>query len=212
MPEETSASPSPDALPDIENLADSDDPEVIEARAKLLRAQATLTKASTPLFDKIVLRGLVPIALALVTPWAIYTFDAAQTEQVKQGEVLVKLEKLLSGAKKDAAAQKVRSAAWRVRMGELEKQRTEELKTMTSMVNRLDSTMKTALIHMAVAKILSSRPQTIPKMDPMILPTPPPSRKEVMADVATQIQLPGAEDDEIRKLAGRAYDRIMQKK
>jgi hypothetical protein len=203
QPELAAASPS---LPDIENLADSDDADVIEARAKLLEAQATLTKASTPLFDKIVIRGLIPIALAIVGPWALLKFDASQVEQkkqgeviLKQGEVLVKLEKLLSGAKAEAKARQTRSASWRIRMGKLEQERAAELQAMSTMVCRLDDTLKAALIQMAVARLLGR--------------SKAPGREEVLRDVATQIKLPGHSGErEVRKIAGQTYDRLMKAK
>ncbi|KKL25599.1 hypothetical protein LCGC14_2403680 [marine sediment metagenome] len=185
------------ALPDIENLADSDDPKLIAARAKLLEAQANLAKASRPLFDKIVLRGIIPIALLIVGPWALWKFDDAQTEQKKQGEVIVKLEKLLSDAKDETKARQARSIKWRVRMGELEEERAAELAAMSFMVNRLDNTMKMALVHMTVAQLLSSEEER--------------GRKEVMSDVAAQIRLPEG-TEEVKRLAGQAYDRMMRQR
>jgi len=212
MTEETSQeSSASSALPNIENLADSNDAKVIEARAHFLKAQATLAKANQPLFDKIVLRGLIPVVLALVTPWALWTFSEAKEEQTKQGAVITKLEKLLFDAKVRDSNQQEQSAQWRARMGEIEAARAAELKSMADMVNRLDSTMKTALVYMAVARLLAENPQSsLPSFQPRILPATP-SRQEVMSNVAAQIQIPGTKPDEIKDLAGEAYDRLMEK-
>jgi hypothetical protein len=134
-PQQPSFAQSPADMPDIENLADSDDAAVIEARAKLLKASASLRKASVPLLDRVILRGLLPLALAIVGPWAIWNFDS---EQSKQGEVIVKMEKLLKDEKTTRQA------------------REKELHAMSDMVCRLDDTLKAAMVQMAVAQSLAS--------------------------------------------------------
>ena len=134
-PDAVPSPPSAADLPDIEKFADSDDADVIASRAKLIEAQAKLTKASTPLLDKFVLRGLIPLALAIVGPWALWEFN---TEQAKQGEVIVKLEGLLEQEK---TARKARE---------------KELHAMSEMVCRLDDTLKAALVQMAVAQALAA--------------------------------------------------------
>jgi hypothetical protein len=210
-PHEHASSPSAADLPDVENLADSDDSEVIEARAKLLEAQAKLAKARTPLFDKIVLRGVIPIALAIITPWAIYKFDKATTEQEKQGQTITELQTLLTNAKKEAAARQSRSAQWRERMKKIEQDRTAELQAMSGMVERLDNTMKTALIHMTVAQLLAkTERRAVSTFSGRAPGAITPSRKEVMSNVAAQIQLPGMDREEIEEIAGETYDRVQE--
>jgi len=189
----------PEAAPSsvIENLADSDDPDVISARAKLLEAQAKLTKASTPLLDKLILRGVIPIALAIVGPWALWKFDAAQTEQARQGTMIVELQELLEDAKDAAAARQERSAAWRTRMGEIEEQKAQELAAMTAMVIRLDDMLKLSLVQRAVEGTVG----TVPTL---------PNREDVLRNVRGQ--LPQLEGDEVERLAGQQYDRLMEQR
>jgi len=194
--------PSAAAMPDIEKLADSEDSDVIEARAKLLKAQAALAKAQTPLLDKVILRGLIPIALAIAGPWAIYKFDKAQNEQV---QTTTELKGLLEAAKDDEAARQTRSVVWRERMKEIEDERTAELTAMSAMVCRLDDTMKMAMVQAAVARLVNL-PTQVTQTSPQI----PPSRNEVQQDISAQIQLPGTPNEEVDRLAGQAYDRIME--
>jgi hypothetical protein len=196
-PKEPDFAPAAAPLPDVENLADSDDPEVLEARAKLLEAQAKLTKASVPLLDKLILRGIIPIALAIVGPWALWKFDKAQTEQVRQGAVIVELQELLEDAKSEAAARQARSALWRTRMGEIEEEKATELAAMSAMVCRLDDMLKLSLVQTAVNTTVGDT-------------STPSSRGDVIRDVQTQ--LPSLKEDEVQRLAGQQYDRIMEQR
>jgi len=200
--------PSSSGLPDVKNLADSDDADVIEARAKLLEAQATLITASTPLWDKIVLRGVLPLALAVVGPWALWRFDASQVEQKKQGETIAALSTLLGAAKEEAAARKQRSNDWRNRMKKIEEAKAIELASMSAMVIRLDSTLKTALIQMTVARIMNK--PTPPRMGPNARSINLPSRGEVIRNATEQLKLPGLDDAEVKNIAGEQYDRLMK--
>lgn len=219
MPEETTppeshfAAPSCD-LPDVENLADSDDPDVITARAKLLEAQAKLAKATIPLFDKIVLRGLLPIALAIVGPWALWKFDKATTEQEKQGVTITQLEELLESATKEAAERKKRNVEWRDRMKTLEDSRAVELTAMSHMVCRLDDTLKLALVQMAVTSVIAEGEKSEVRGTSPTSPTPRVAftRKQAIQNVAEQIQLPGVEKAEVERLAARQYDRVMEQR
>ena len=192
-------------LPGVENLADSNDPDVIAARAKLLEAQAKLAKATTPLLDKIVLRGLLPIALAVVGPWALWQFDAARTEQTKQGEVIVELQTLLGDAKEEAQLRQERSAAWQERMGQIEGEKAAELTALATIVSRLDDMMKVALIQNAVNRVLEE-PRGPSGMGAF------PTRDSVIRDTAAQIQLPGIEEAEISRIAGQQYDRAIEQR
>lgn len=193
------------AMPDVEKLADSEDSDVIEARAKLLSAGASLVKAQTPLLDKLILRGVIPIALAIVGPWALYKFDRSMTEQAKQGETIVALQKLLKEEQKAQAARQARSAVWRGRMKKIEEERAAELTAMSSMVRRLDDTLKTALVQMAVARLISQPTET-----PRNTPQPVLSRRDVQRNISEQVQLPAADKKEVERLAGEAYDRILK--
>jgi hypothetical protein len=204
LPLEQPASPG---LPDVENLADSEDADVIMARAKLLEAQAALVKASTPLLDKIIIRGLLPLALAVVGPWALWKFDKSQVEQKKQGETIVALQSLLGDAKGEAAARQKRSSAWRVRMKQIEEEKAVELASMSAMVIRLDSTLKTALIQMTVSRIMSE-PTT--RSGPNARSINLPVRGEVIRDATEQLKIPGLDDAEIKKIASDQYDRLMK--
>jgi hypothetical protein len=185
---------SPD-LPDVEILADSDDADVIAARAQLLEAQAKLTKASNHWLDRLMLRFVLPIALAVVGPWAAYTFSVdAQEAKEKASEVqdtVVELEELLHQQKKEF---KARSALFR----EIEEQKAAELAAMSKMVTRLDETLKTALVQMAVSRLVSDRGDI--------------TERDVVRDVSAQVQLPGLEEADLKRLATQQYERMMEAK
>lgn len=208
MPDESTLDqpqPAPEEAP--ENLADSDDPEVLKGRAKVLEAEAKVAKARTPLLDKIILRGLIPIALAIVGPWALWKFDKAQSEQTRQGEVITQLQDLLKAEQDREATRRERSAAWRERMSRIEEERAAELASMSSMVIRLDNLLKLALVRMAVAEAIGQQPRGPAGVLPMS-----PTRDRVVQDAAAQIQLPGMDQEEFERLAGEQYDRIMEQR
>ena len=204
----TSNQPPAAAVPlSVENLADSDDANVILARAKLLEAQAPLTTASTPLLDKVIIRGLLPIALAIVGPWALWKFDASQTEQKKQGEVIVQLQTFLEGAQKETASRKARSVRWQARMAKIDEEKAAELTAMTTMVSRLDDMLKIALIQQAVLRLLDTKPRGPSGAAPQ-----PASRARVIRETTEQVQLPGVAPADLEKLAGEQYDKILEQR
>ena len=203
-PEFAAESPTP---AEAEKLTDSDNPDVILAQARLLEAKAVLAKASTPLLDKVILRGLLPIALAIVGPWALLKFDASQVEQEKQGKVIVELQDLLKEERKDAEDRQVRSAAWQARMKTIEEEKAAELTAMSTMVVRLDDMLKTALVQMAVSRALGPIPR-----GPNGAPTVLPSREVVVQETMEQINLPGLEDADLKRMAEQQYDRIAEQR
>jgi hypothetical protein len=164
----------------------SDSAEEILAQAKLKEAEAALITAKTPLWDRVMIRGVLPIALAIVGPWAAMTFSESQIEQRKQGQHIEALEELLQQARSDA------------------EDRRRELMTMSNMVTRLDATLKTALIQMTVARIVKEEEE---EAKPVAL-----TRMDVGRDVAAQVSLPGLEEEEVRQIAEQQYDRMMEAK
>lgn len=168
---------------------------MIAARAQLLEAQAKLTKASNHWLDRLMLRFVLPIALAVVGPWAAYTFSVdAQEAKEKASEVqdtVVELEELLHQQKKEF---KARSALFR----EIEEQKAAELAAMSKMVTRLDETLKTALVQMAVSRLVSDRGDI--------------TERDVVRDVSAQVQLPGLEEADLKRLATQQYERMMEAK
>jgi len=193
-------------LPDIEELADSEDANVIEARAKLLKAQAGLMRAHQPLFDKLVLRGLIPIAIAIVGPWAAWKFtvktdelnqkaQSAETAALESQEITKELQALLK-------TQQQESVERRKRLQRLEERKAAELVAMSQMVIRLDDTLKNALVQMIFMKEIAEHENLA---DGPHSPLPP--KEEIIGNIAAQMQLPGIDSKEIRKLAGKAYDR-----
>ena len=206
--ESTPNTPEPEVGDAPENLAESDDPEVLAARAKVLEAQAKLAKANIPLFEKIVLRGVIPIALAIITPWALWTFSESQAEQKKQGETITRLEGLLNSAQEEAEARRERSAAWRERMNKIEEERAAELASMSAMVVRLDNLLKLLLVRDAVSRRVRPEPTTT---RPGVEPDPIqrlPERADVIRDV--QRQLPDLDEEDVRRIAGEQFDRLLE--
>jgi hypothetical protein len=202
-PQQPEFASSSSRLPDIENLADSEDAELVEARAKLLEAQAELTRASVPLFDKLVIRGVLPIAIAIVGPWALWKFDASQVEQKKQGQTITALQKLLEAEREDAKARQARSIVWRARMKVLEEEKAIELVAMSTMVCRLDDMLKVALIQAAVSRVIG-----LEVADPGGTAPSMPTREVVVRDAREQVQVPGLDPLEIDRIAGQQYDRM----
>lgn len=201
-PNHPESAPEESPLEVAENLADSDDPEVLRARTELLKAQTSLTKASIPLFEKIVLRGVIPIALAVIGPWALWKFDKAEVEQKRQGEIIVQLQGLLKDAQKESEARKQRSTAWRERMSKIEEERAAELAAMTAMVVRLDGLLKLVLVRDAVSRSLA------PGANGGIADKP--TRADVIRDAKKQ--LPDLAEDDVQRLAGEQFDRIMEQR
>jgi len=189
-------------------------PEQIKAEAALLEAQAAFAKAKTPFWDKLILRGVVPIALAVVGPWALYQFnaEAAKNEKARENiaeqvEVTKELKGLLATATAEREERLEDAKEWRGRMNQIEKRRAVELQAMVSMVNRLDDTLKTALIQMAVSRLISQSTSS-----PLSSPQDFPTRGEVVEEIHAEIQLPGANEEEVERLAGEAYDRMLEQR
>ena len=183
--------------------------ELATARAALVEAKTAQTQAKMPLIDKLIMRGLLPIALAVVGPWAAYTFSVeAQAAKEKASDVqdtAKRLEDLLE-------TQKSEWETARKRIADVERQKAEELAAMSAMVTRLSTTLRTALIHMAVAQELrvgerGALPPTLPSVTPMR-----PSREEAVEKVAAQMTLPDMDRGQVRALAGEAYDSITKER
>lgn len=184
----------------LAKIASSDDPALISAWAELLGANAKLSKAQQPLFDKIVLRGLIPIALAVITPWALWKFDKAEdAAKEARSEVMQK-------AKEDRKARREAMVRWRERMKTLEAQRAAEVRAMTTLVERLDSTLKLSLIQMAVMR--AARQQEVEwrgstkRGQPLRL-----DHDRLRRDVMRQIRFPGAKKAQIDLEIRRAIER-----
>lgn len=173
------------AIPDVEELANSDDPELVEARAKLLKAQAGLLKANTPLYDKLVIRGLIPIALAIVAPWATWTFSEKTDRAISKTE---ELQKSLE--------------TQREYLTELEARKAQELAAMSRMVNRLDATMKASLIQMAVMQTIAEAMDEEDEFDDL------PTQDEIVEEMQRQMAIPGFDPQEVENLTRDAYNRM----
>lgn len=183
MPEES----TPDTPEELSESA-----ELILAKAKLKEAEAALETARTPFVDKLILRGVLPIALAIVGPWAALTFS-------EQGADLGELKKITEQEKSDAEERKKQSAAWRERMSRLEDERAAELQAMKNMVSRLDATLRLSLVQMAVARTLAEEGEEAP-------------REEVLRRVQEQISLPEVSDEELQRLTEQSLDRMLEQK
>lgn len=170
----------------------SESAELILAKAKLKEAEAALATAKTPLIDKLIIRGVLPIALAIVGPWAALTFS-------EQGQDLSTLQKLVAEEKADAEERKKRSAEWRERMSRIEEERAAELQAMSNMVSRLDATLRLSLIQMAVARTLAEEGESTP-------------REEVLRRVQEQVSLPEVPDAEFQRLAEQSLDRMLEQR
>lgn len=170
----------------------SESAELILAKAKLKEAEAALATAKTPLIDKLIIRGVLPIALAIVGPWAALTFS-------EQSADLSELNKLYVQEKADAEERKKQSAEWRDRMSRIEDERAAELQAMKNMVTRLDATLRLALIQMAVARTLAEEGEGTP-------------REEVLRRVQEQVSLPEMPDAEFQRLTEQSLDRMLEQR
>jgi hypothetical protein len=173
-----------------EKLLESSDAETLRAEAEVLKAEAELAKAKLPLVDRLIMRGVIPIALAIVGPWAAMTFSEAKAEWKTQRDIIVGLKEHLKDYQKE-------SEDWQQRMAHLEQERAEELVAMTNMVNRLDHTLKMALIQLAVTQRLKGASGVRPL-----------SRSEVTGNVAAQLKLPGMTEEDVQQVAEEEFDRI----
>ena len=183
----------PSAAPDFDELADSTDPALLEARAKLLREYTKAQKSQSSTFDKFVIRVLVPIALAVIAPWATWQFSHRADEV--EAKVVTEASQLREALDEQRKAMEGR----RERLQLIERQKAEELAAMSAMVTRLDSTLKMALIQMAVVRAFSeSDDDWGGELD----------RDEVIEDIQAQMAMPNVDPQEIGDLVGESYDRI----
>ncbi len=185
--------------------------ELAKAKAELVEAQTAARKAQTPLLDKLILRGLIPVALAIVGPWAAWKFSAdayaAKQSAAEAVESQETTQRTVNALQDLLEAQKAAEETARWTRAEVDRQKAEELATMRAMVSRLSNTLKVALIQMAVAREMSDN-KTV-----AALPTAtPPSREDVIDRVTMQMALPDVDESEIEKMAGDAYDAILSKK
>jgi hypothetical protein len=193
--------------------------ELQKAEAATLAAEAKLEKAKAPLLDKLILRGLIPLALAIVGPWAVWTFSAnaqkANEKADKVQETVVELQELLSEAQAEAARRRERFEA-------IERQKASELAAMGAMVTRLDDTLKAALVQMEVARLMREEEEGfasrgaggIMPLAPMGEPPfeLPMVREKIADNVAAQMAMPGFEPDQVKARAMEAYDRIVEQR
>jgi len=140
--------------------------ELAAANAKLAEAETERAKTQLPIWDKVVLRGLIPIALAIVGPWALWYFDTKQNDtkveiekQQKaledQAAVTKKLHVLLDRAESYSKSTEARRRTWQSRMQEVETQKAAELAALAGMVKALDRALKMTLIRFAIERVAS---------------------------------------------------------
>ena len=203
-----SQSPAAPENSDTDNsLEDSGEVEVLEAKAalraaeaKLRKAEASLAKAKAPLLDQFIIRGLIPIALALVGPWALWKFDtesAAKRARVEeQVQVVSELGVLLDTAVEEREVRAANSVKWRARMQRIEESRAAELVAMSTMVLRLDETLRIAMVQMTLMRVLRRREAEGDSV----------GRAEVVREVAAQSQILNRPTAELEKMAGIVFD------
>ena len=179
-----------------------------KAEAEVLEAQAKLHKAQQPLIDKIILRGVIPIALAVIGPWALWKFNRAEEKREEQGKVVLELRNLLDKAIEERRQRVAENTKWRERLAKIEESRAVELKSMSTMVQRLDEVVKVGVIQMAIMQAIraqederaagagAARRHEV-KIDP----------KRLRRDVTTQVRLPGVKRKLISEEIRRALDR-----
>jgi hypothetical protein len=187
----------------VDKNGDPTDKDDIEAKIKLIEARR-------PFWDRLITSGLLPIALLVVGPAATWYFanraNEGLTEVKRSNEEVHDLKEVvetLSGTLQRADR----------RLREMEEERAAELRAMHALSERLDRTVQSALVQMAVFRLMDDRrvgmgirgPGGIVPMDPSL----PPSRSEVVRRVTEQVALPGLDTGEVILLAGDAYDRIL---
>lgn len=186
------------------SLTDSNDPEVLEARAEVIKWRAKLAKAKQPLIDRLIMRGLIPIALAVVGPWALYTWneDTVKTQaQVAEVEGVVgELQALLAEA--------IEARAEREEMTKRnDEARAVELHALATMVSRLGETIRRLTVRTAVREAVRDGVGTAPaRVVPMSMDF---ERARVVEEALIQFQESGIDDqemDELREIARHAYD------
>jgi len=199
-----------------------------EAEAELIEAKTKLAKAKTPLVDKIILRGLIPIALAIVGPWALWKFDTdnqvTREAVVKQGETLTKqaeltaeLQQIVTSAETFRAKREREEIEWRKRMHKLEKEKSEEISELASMVTSLDRALKMALLGLAIERSIQAdyaRLAHLKSLEPTDRISHIKKDKErYVIQAMRQVQWDEDSDidqDQTRELANEVFDRYVE--
>jgi len=168
--------------------------------------EVKLIEAKRPFWDRLITSGLLPIALLIVGPACTYYFasranegltavNRSNTEVSELKQVVTDLSNTLQRADR--------------RLKEMDEERAAELRAMHALSERLDRTVQSALIQMAVFRIMGER--RVGLLGPSgSLPSSPvrPGRAEVLRAVMEQVALPGLDRDEVFQMAESAYDRI----
>lgn len=174
---------------------------MLEAQAKLKSAEALLKSNSSSLWEKIVVRGVIPIALLVAGPMATFYFSnglqEAQTEVRAVAESAEKLEDLVQ-------AQEAEASTMRARFQEIEEQKAVELKAMSTVVRRLDQTLRASMVQLTVMQIITE--QANESNDGM------PMRDDVLKQAAQQISIPGIDEEEVTRIADQTYNRFEARK
>jgi len=186
----------PDAAPEAAPVA-SDvatlkaEAGVLEARANLIKAETAGAKAQQPLIDRIIMRGLIPVALTVVGPWALYVFNAdnekthAQVAEVES--VVADLGDLLAQATQEREART--EIAQRAEIA-----RAAELHALSEMVVRLQAALRQLSVRQAVRDALRVAPPTVTV--PFFMPDDPHSGEQPGAEPPPPMPTPG--DDQAR--------------
>ena len=178
-PELETARFEPEAAPRAPDSAEAEilgaKAEVLEAEAKLIKAKTEQAKAKQPLIDRIIMRGLIPVALTIVGPWALYAFNADNEkthEQVAEVEDVVEdLTELLG----QAVAEREERTRYSQREDEA---RAAELTALAVMVTRLRDTLRMMTVRQALRDVLDSDESMLRTGDlmPPMMPVPSPLR------------------------------------
>jgi hypothetical protein len=206
----------------------------IEAEAKRKKAEATLAKARTPLVDKLIVRGLIPIALAIVGPWALWKFNTdvqdtkdqvtAQAKQLDDQKAVVgDLKKLRNDAIVYRQASSKKESAWRERMKKLEEGKAAEMAALAAMVTKLDEALKMSLLWQAMERAIQ---QDVSLFERPIKPMAggrksrkPPRvslarlkarRDKIIEQSVRQVQLQDQNQEQTKEMAKRVFDRYVQ--
>jgi hypothetical protein len=198
------------------------DSEQWEALTELLEAKKELAVAKRPLFDRVVMTGLIPFALLVAGPWATWYFSQRAEEGLEQV--------------KKANKENVRLAELIEDLTAMDKAREAELLKMEKMVTRLDDTMKNALIQMTVMRLISehARPRAEPvgamplmpmltQPDPPEQPSPvydppdlpddpdeeePVAEEDILPRAMEQLQMPGLNGPDLERRVKNAIQRV----
>lgn len=177
-------------------LEDSAEAELLEAQADVLEAKAKLVTARQPLIDRIIMRGLIPIALAVVGPWALWTFNE---DNIKTQRQVAGIETVVEDLT-DLLAQAVAEREARVdAVQRAEIARATELHSLSTMVSRLRDAMRDMAIRQAVRDLV-----------PPATPAPPDTEPGQPGGPAQPSTLPGPLDGADALAQMRVVDQAMQ--